>query len=878
MRKLASLILILFVSTSIFSQELGYVENELIVQLKKGESIISLSDHLSKYDKNWQLESNLISAPMRAYTITFNPNAVSIENLQTALTESKFFQVVQKNHTIKYRSSTPDDPQFSNQWQYLNVGQSGGTPGADIDADLAWDITRGGVTYDGDTIVVCVLDDGIELSHSDFGDNLWVNREEIPNNNIDDDNNGYIDDYLGWSTVTNNDNVSGGSHGSPVAGIVGARGNNGNGVTGVSWHVKVMVVNMGFNTSEAAVLAAYSYPLSMRQRYNNTQGQSGAFVVSTNASWGIDFGQPANAPLWCAFYDTLGAYGILNCGATINGNFNVDLVGDLPTACPSDHLISVTNMNHNDQKVTGAGYGATTIDLGAFGAGTITPQNGNSYGPFGGTSGATPHVAGAIGLLYSLPCAGFMETVKNDPEEAVRKMKSYILDGVDLNPSIAGITVTGGRLNIYNSMLEMITDCDSGFCPVPNNLEVSNVTDNSVDFSWYTHELPIYSEVKFRAVGSTVWTTIIDTSLQVSLTGLVPCVDYEVYVESYCEDSTQNSSEVLTFKTEGCCVAPGNFYVDSTLADGFILSWDSVFAANAYQLKFLDVFNRVKYDTVINTTSGFLVDGLDSCFDYKFRLYTECDTGLSSATPDSTLSTFGCGACTDLSYCTNDPINTTLAWFDSISINQVAYNPGVNQGYSFEENGFILYGNSLNQLSIKPAFANNPSIYSYLLWVDMDHDGLFDDATENLLEFRLTSSGIDTSFFLPNSALEGTTRLRLMMNITASGSPCLRPVAGDVEDFCANIESATSLSEWEILQNSLRVYPNPAENQIFIEDIKLSESEIQLVDPLGKTLLVDIRQKGKDVFLDTSNLVSGLYILQVSKGKEVHIEKVIIEK
>jgi len=96
-------------------------------------------------------------------------------------------------------------------------------------------------------------------------------------------------------------------------------------------------------------------------------GAEGAFVVAVNSSWGTDFGQPADAPLWCALYDSLGTYGVLSCAATANNNTNVDTMGDLPTACPSDYLISVTNTNSSDVKVNSAGYGVVTIDLGAPG-------------------------------------------------------------------------------------------------------------------------------------------------------------------------------------------------------------------------------------------------------------------------------------------------------------------------------------------------------------------------------------------------------------------------------------------------------------------------------------------------------------------------------
>jgi hypothetical protein len=220
-----------------------------------------------------------------------------------------------------------------------------------------------------------------------------------------------------------------------------------------------MIVVGGGNQADA--LLAYGYVLANRVLYNQTNGQKGAFVVSTNASWGIDFGQPSSAPLWCAMYDTLGAYGVLSCGATINGNYDVDVVGDLPTACPSEYLISVTNMNRFNNKVTQAGYGPTTIDLGAYGESTYTLTKSN-YGSFGGTSGATPHVTGAIALAYAAACSGFMELVRSQPDSAARAMRDFVLNGVSPNSSLSGITVTGGVLNLMGMLNELSAFCSIG--------------------------------------------------------------------------------------------------------------------------------------------------------------------------------------------------------------------------------------------------------------------------------------------------------------------------------------------------------------------------------------------------------------------------------
>ncbi len=450
MKKLLFLILF-FTVIQVHAQEPNFVRNEVLVKLAndvRGEMLMQEASTIQITG------ATLISRPMNIWLLQLDPSSMSEGEAVTTLYDNPNVLIAQKNHIVKSRA-TPNDPLFGDQWQYFQDNDK------DIDADEAWDVTTGGTTMNGDVIVASVLDDGIDLNHEDFEDNLWTNEAEIPDNDIDDDNNNYVDDYKGWSIVTDDDDIAGGSHGTPVAGIVGAKGNNEIGVTGVNWDVKVMVIKNDFNTNEAAVIEAYSYALEARMLYNSTAGAEGAFVVSTNASWGVDFGNPDDAPLWCALYDTLGENGILSCGATINDNQDVDVIGDLPTACPSEYLITVTNTDITDNKVLFAGYGAETIDLGAPGAGAYNTALGNTYAGFGGTSGATPHVTGTIALLYSAPCQNFADIVANDPAAAARFVRDFILQGVDPNESLEGITTTGGRLNVNNAVQLLMDNCET---------------------------------------------------------------------------------------------------------------------------------------------------------------------------------------------------------------------------------------------------------------------------------------------------------------------------------------------------------------------------------------------------------------------------------
>ena len=189
-----------------------------------------------------------------------------------------------------------------------------------------------------------------------------------------------VDDRYGWNAYNNNGNITGSTHGTHVAGIAAAQGDNGFGVAGVSWDSEFVSIS-GSSGSTSTVLIAYGYALDLKDDWIASGGVEGANIVATNSSFGIDLANcnsPQYSP-WNDMYDLMGQSGILSCAATANAQFNIDVVGDVPTGCSSDFVVSVTATNNRDQRTFSA-YGATTIDLGAPGESIFSTVTGNGFG------------------------------------------------------------------------------------------------------------------------------------------------------------------------------------------------------------------------------------------------------------------------------------------------------------------------------------------------------------------------------------------------------------------------------------------------------------------------------------------------------------------
>ncbi len=427
MRKLyPTLFFLLIFCSTVFTQQQYIIElnTDATPVLEKQLSLIGL-----------ELDDKIFNRPI-LYRVNSMTNTANDQ--MSALQAISMIKSVHRDQLLEERTTEPNDPLFPVMWHHEKVASSS-----------AWDFAKNGITRNGDSIVLAIFDSGFELDHPDLRDILWKNKWEIPNDNLDNDNNGYIDDIIGVNLFTGKDNHRRDNHGTEVVGAMSANGNNSIGVAGITWNAKVIPMSKSVGgVFESDFIEAYNYTIDLRQKYNDSDGAEGAFIVAVNVSLGISGGMASDYPQWCAVYDEMGRHGIIGVNATENDNNNVDILGDMPTVCPSDYLIAVTNSNENDEKVANAAFGSTHVDLAAPGEDIYTTTLDHEYVTRSGTSLASPLVTGAIGLMYMAASADLMQIVHTRPQEAALIIRTLLLDNVQETPDLMGSVASNGRLNL----------------------------------------------------------------------------------------------------------------------------------------------------------------------------------------------------------------------------------------------------------------------------------------------------------------------------------------------------------------------------------------------------------------------------------------------
>ena len=418
----------------------------------------------------------------------------TIDDQMRKLKNHPYFKYAEPNYIFNLLE-TSNDPYLSEQW-YLEK----------TDAQTAWNINTG-----SPSVVVGIMDTGIDWTHPDLANNVWTNAGEDTDgdgilqfnagsqtweidpddiNDIDDDGNGYIDDWLGWNFIHHSNNVlddhlndvTGFGHGTHCAGIVAAAGNNATGVSGINWNAKLAALKIFDKNGDASlvkIIEAFNYAIDMD-------------IPILNCSWGRYSVSLALQDVM----DQLETEGALVVAAAGNDKLNIDNVPVYPAAYPHDNILTVAASKHNDRATLFTNIGQASVDVFAPGVNifstipSYTDTNAVNLNPDclinqrytckTGTSMSAPQVSGLAALLLA-NCGSF----------TYADIKSNIINNVEPVPSLGNKCVSGGRINMYSSL-------NNAFCcPIQANSIVSNnmpcvgetvnftnTSINATDFLW----------------------------------------------------------------------------------------------------------------------------------------------------------------------------------------------------------------------------------------------------------------------------------------------------------------------------------------------------------------------------------------------------------
>lgn len=327
----------------------------------------------------------------------------------------------------------PHDPRFPELWGLHNSGQSfgfpAGTPGADIGAFQAWELSTGSTDH-----VVGVVDTGVDYTHPDLQSNVWSAPAAFAVSVADSTITCPAGSH-GFNAITLTcDPMDDNKHGTHVSGTIGAAGNNSLGVVGVNWTAQIMGIKF-LDASGGGYISDAVNAIEFAIQTKNALGAAADVRVLSNSWGGSGFSQ--------ALLDQInraGQNGMLFVAAAGNNGYDNDRSPFYPASYSAANLIAVAATDNNDALASFSNYGASSVQLGAPGVNVLSTVLSGQYGYLSGTSMATPHVSGAAALLLSRCALG------------TAALKASLTERVDLVPALSGTTVSGGRLNVNQSL------------------------------------------------------------------------------------------------------------------------------------------------------------------------------------------------------------------------------------------------------------------------------------------------------------------------------------------------------------------------------------------------------------------------------------------
>ncbi|MHC4574299.1 MAG: S8 family serine peptidase [Planctomycetota bacterium] len=366
----------------------------------------------------------------RIYKIELE-NGQSLQEVVAAYNNDPDVEYAELNYIV-YLDTTPNDPYPVGPSSYRS-----GTPDCDIDAPEAWDVNTG-----SSDIVIAVIDTGVEYTHRDLQANMWVNSGEIPDNGVDDDDNGYVDDVYGYDLVNEDgDPIDDIGHGTHCAGIIAAMGDNGFDVAGVCWDAKIMSVKIFSESGQGCgcdIYQAFYYAVN-----------NGADITSN--SWGGGGYSQTHQQI----IDYVHSQGVLTVASAGNQNSSGP---HYPSAYAN--VIGVAATDSDDKKASFSNYG-DRVDIAAPGVDVLSLRAaGTSLGTvyddyttiLSGTSMACPHVSGVAALIMSRFPGLSLEDIE-------MRLLAAVDDITEKNPDYKWLLGTG-RLNAHKALKALLDSFD----------------------------------------------------------------------------------------------------------------------------------------------------------------------------------------------------------------------------------------------------------------------------------------------------------------------------------------------------------------------------------------------------------------------------------
>ena len=389
-----------------------YVEGEVMVKFRNTADDVAVKQAVATHAVDVAQSYDWLAGRMKQSYALVRSKSRTTAALIAELQQDPAVEVAEPNY-LRHVQGTfmPNDTLFGQMWGLHNTGQvvngQAGVTGADAHFPEAWGLSR----ETGTGVVVAVVDSGADYTHPDLASNIWVNAGENPTNSLDDDGNGYTNDYHGYDFAGNSTNVTipdadpmdSGDHGTHVSGTIAAVGQNNTGVIGVQPKARIMILKCsadGDQLPTSATTAAIQYAAMMKQR--------GVNIAAINASYGGGSFSTLERDAIAA----AGNAGIVFCAAAGNDTINNDATPNYPSGYVLPNVVAVAATDNRDALASYSNYGATTVDLAAPGTDILStvPVGSTQTEAYVQTTGTT---YSANGLTYAAMTAGITGVLYN---------------------------------------------------------------------------------------------------------------------------------------------------------------------------------------------------------------------------------------------------------------------------------------------------------------------------------------------------------------------------------------------------------------------------------------------------------------------------------